>query len=460
MNYEEPELKKRKYQCDVCEYTTGSRSALWNHKNAKHVYNCDMCEFEGSQSDVNKHKRTEHVEEAKEVETKRYQCDQCKNSYSKISALKNHKLHFHDGVKLNCDLCEYEGSKNGLIHHKKSVHDRKFQCDACPKTYPHPYALKEHKLFVHEGLRLTCDLCDFQGTKESLKHHKNSVHEQKFKCDQCEYNGTRLNYLRDHIESKHMGIRHDCHQCDATFAIKGNLKTHIKEIHGDENQGEAATLLCDQCEFTTNKKAKLKGHIEAVHLKKFSCPKCEMVCTTNAGLKEHILRKHDNTGQALFISKKNRTKYMCDKCPFKTHWQGFLREHMENKHGSKVFACDLCDYTTTFPKEFNKHWGYRHDPSTKRYPCDQCHYSATFVQALKSHIQMVHEKIRYPCDMCDHQASKQADLLKHKKHVHEKVRVSCDYCELTYADPGGLRYHVQLKHPDQYIKYARSKKQC
>ena len=113
-----------------------------------------MCEFEGSQSDVNKHKRTEHVEEAKEVETKRYQCDQCKNSYSKISALKNHKLHFHDGVKLNCDLCEYEGSKNGLIHHKKSVHDRKFQCDACPKTYPHPYALKEHKLFVHDGLNV------------------------------------------------------------------------------------------------------------------------------------------------------------------------------------------------------------------------------------------------------------------------------------------------------------------
>ena len=51
-----------------------------------------------------------------------------------------------------------------------------------------------------------------------------------------------------------------------------------------------------------------------------------------------------------------------------------------------------------------------------------------------------------------------ADVLKHKKHVHDKVRMPCDFCELTYADPGGLRYHMKLKHPDEYVRYARMKK--
>ena len=149
---------------------------------------------------------------------------------------------------------------------------------------------------------------------------------------------------------------------------------------------------------------------------------------------------------------------MCDKCPFKSGWQGHLKTHMENKHGTEILSCDLCDYKTMLPIEFKKHWGYRHDPSVKRYPCDQCHYSATFVHALKLHIQIVHEGVKYPCDMCEYQGSTKADVMKHRNNIHKKIKHPCDLCNLIYTTDSALRHHRKQKHPVEYVKYARAKK--
>ena len=176
-------------------------------------------------------------------------------------------------------------------------------------------------------------------------------------------------------------------------------------------------------------------------------------------LQKHLENKHSDSPKLTNSIKRPTTKwYMCDKCPFKTGWYPHLKTHMDNLHGTKVFSCDLCDYTTLLPKEFKKHWGYRHDLSTKRYPCEQCHFSATFVHGLKTHIKMVHEGIKFPCDLCDYKGSRQDDVRKHKKNIHDKIRIPCDYCDLTYSTECALRTHKKTKHPDKYVKYARIKK--
>ena len=52
-----------------------------------------------------------------------------------------------------------------------------------------------------------------------------------------------------------------------------------------------------------------------------------------------------------------------------------------------------------------------------------------------------------------------ADIAKHKRAVHDMIRVNCDYCELSYSANSSLRYHIQAKHPEKYVKYSTRKKE-
>ena len=468
---DEPELKKRKvaeeehtkrYQCNQCDNIYNKSSALIHHKLLVHEADvklkCDFCDYEGSRQDLSAHKRKEH----KKKHMKRFKCDQCETAYTLRSTLKEHISFVHDGVKAKCKDCDYEGSRVGLTAHILKVHKKQHQCDICLKSFKSSGILKDHKQFVHEGIKLKCKLCDFMGSKKAIHYHNNLVHNEKFKCDYCDYKASRSNYLRDHIESTHMGISHDCDVCGKNFKTNSILKIHKRDVH-DETfkketpRGQEKSLLCDQCEYRTNNPTSLKRHIESVHLKKYVCSECKGDFSSDFALKEHILRKHEDTELGKITIRDNKDKiYNCNQCEFKTQWPKGLQDHIDKKHDKEILSCNLCDYTTTMPKEFDKHWGYRHDHSSKRYLCDQCHYSSTFNHALKLHVQMIHEKIRYPCDLCDYSAGSQGDLKTHNSYKHDKSRVKCDFCDSDYASEQSLRTHVKTKHPEKYVTRTKT----
>ena len=457
-----PKAKRKKLNCDLCDFSTASRSHLVKHKNANHEYSCDECEFKGSHSEVYKHRRAKRHEDHKVTGEKRFKCDQCENSYTESSTLKDHISFVHDGVKAKCKDCDYEGSRGALASHILKVHKKQHQCDICLKSFKSSGILKDHIQFVHEGIKLKCKLCDFMGSKTAIHFHNNLVHNEKFKCDYCDYKASRSNYLRDHIESTHMGISHDCDVCGKNFKTNSILKIHKRDVH-DETfkketpRGQEKSLLCDQCEYRTNNPTSLKRHIESVHLKKYVCSECKGDFSSDFALKGHILRKHEDTELGKITIRDNKDKiYNCNQCEFKTQWPKGLQDHIDKKHDKEILSCNLCDYTTTMPKEFDKHWGYRHDHSSKRYLCDQCHYSSTFNHALKLHVQMIHEKIRYPCGLCDYSAGSQGDLKTHNSYKHDKSRVKCDFCDLDYASGQSLRSHVKTKHPEKYVTRTKT----
>ena len=59
--------------------------------------------------------------------------------------------------------------------------------------------------------------------------------------------------------SVHKGVRYQCQQCEKTFALKSNLKTHITSIH------DGLKYSCNQCEAKFTQKGNLKAHIMSVH---------------------------------------------------------------------------------------------------------------------------------------------------------------------------------------------------
>ena len=59
--------------------------------------------------------------------------------------------------------------------------------------------------YIHEGVRYSCDSCDYKATTTShLKNHKESIHEGiKYSCDQCVYTASWRTKIAQHRKRKH-----------------------------------------------------------------------------------------------------------------------------------------------------------------------------------------------------------------------------------------------------------------
>ena len=72
--------------------------------------------------------------------------------------------------------------------------------------------LNQLKESNNEGIRYSCDLCDYVvTTSRQLKHHRESKHKGIwYPCALCEYAATSSSCLKKHKKSKHLGIRYQC----------------------------------------------------------------------------------------------------------------------------------------------------------------------------------------------------------------------------------------------------------
>ena len=76
--------------------------------------------------------------------------------------------------------------------------------------------LSSHKLWYHDGVKYDCNHCDYNATDViNLKRHKLSQHDGiKYDCNDCDYKATTLDRLKRHKSAQHDGIKYDCNHCD------------------------------------------------------------------------------------------------------------------------------------------------------------------------------------------------------------------------------------------------------
>ena len=122
------------------------------------------------------------------------------------------------------DLQDREGCVVGV--------KRKYECKQCHKILSKG-ALHNHKKIVHEGVKYDCDQCNYKATQKSdLRKHIQSKHiGMKYACGQCDYRATTQSNLTAHIHSKHEGVKYACGQCDFRATYRVNLTAHIKKKH-------------------------------------------------------------------------------------------------------------------------------------------------------------------------------------------------------------------------------------
>ena len=146
-------------------------------------------------------------------------CDYCEYKSTNKDYVWAHEVEKHKGTKQNCTECDFSNHYASKIRkHFKIVHlkiPRRLysrSCDECDfktEMVKGWDSLKHHKESVHEGIVYTCKICPNYKTNNhvTFRHHNNSCHSKKERkvCteDDCSYQTSSSHELARHKGTIH-----------------------------------------------------------------------------------------------------------------------------------------------------------------------------------------------------------------------------------------------------------------
>ena len=122
---------------------------LNSHRNKTHypekIYECDICgKYFGFKQRLNNHIKIVHEEQ------RDYKCDICGKSSSTVQNYQSH-LKIHQGganvevERLKCNVCyKTFKTRHSFKYHKKTQHNKAYNCHICEKVYRIPTLLANH----------------------------------------------------------------------------------------------------------------------------------------------------------------------------------------------------------------------------------------------------------------------------------------------------------------------------
>ena len=211
-------------------------------------------------------------------ETRPFKCgyEGCGKTYFKKHDLQRHFVSHIGDLQFRC----YTGDCTGAIRycdkqalarhiHKKHTQERPYECDICNKRFLYSPNLSTHRRKVHSvknkqnqsqnsdpnnrWIVLTGDKnkpfkCGYEGCyrhytiKQALKRHfVTHTGNSRFRCYLGECNG-KIHYRDRHFLNRHIRTRHtfekpfQCDICERRFGRKDHLKSHKKNMHGNEEE--------------------------------------------------------------------------------------------------------------------------------------------------------------------------------------------------------------------------------
>ena len=150
----------------------------------------------------------------KKVESIRYECPDCKKSYSTYSGLVKHQQ-FHcvsvDGKKVqkivSCEECGKVYASTGALKMHIRTHTLPCKCHLCGKAFSRPWLLQGH-IRTHTGEKpFSCTYCHraFADRSNLRAHLQTHSDVKKYSCTTCNKTFSRMSLLTKHNDS-------GCHQ--------------------------------------------------------------------------------------------------------------------------------------------------------------------------------------------------------------------------------------------------------
>ena len=202
-----------------------------------------------------------------------------------------------DSVLKSCENSVLDPSKNieELVEQSYPVNQISklvHSCYKCRYSANTSLNVTKHMETMHqeertlEPYKYKCDRCDFTSILyESLRLHKNAVHQGIYSCDLCDYKADCEANMRTHKQVKHQGVKNSC---DFEESSPQYLEMHKKNVHPRN------TCPCCFCEYKGTQAVKLWKHEAVNHLVgKYWCHKCNFVGKSHIALWRHRkIKKH------------------------------------------------------------------------------------------------------------------------------------------------------------------------
>lgn len=134
--------------------------------------------------------------------------------------------------------------------------------------------------------------------------------------------------------------------------------------------------------------------------------------------------------------------WLCNECPKNYKTKIDLLQHQRvHDRARDPFKCGTCGQYFRTRSNYNTH----QKTHTVKGP-QKCTICDKIFVNLRSHIQMVHQKIRqHICNICDKAFGKKSGLDRHIITVHEKMRCwVCDLCEKSFGEKAQLFRHRKV----------------
>ncbi|EAT32734.1 AAEL015045-PA [Aedes aegypti] len=189
-----------------------------------------------------------------------YNCDQCPEVFQDQLLMVAHRRGHAGLTPFYCETCEREFPtllETKLHYAEQHTQQKTWDCDHpdCTEQFASHQALRQHKIKVHDPNytkpqpRVSiCEACgDSFDNSQKLRRHRYAVHETEEKPYMCEI--CFLRFSLPHKLKKHM-LRHEnirshvCPYCGVAKVTKGELVSHIKNVHSKE-RGLSDQVACD-----------------------------------------------------------------------------------------------------------------------------------------------------------------------------------------------------------------------
>jgi DNA-directed RNA polymerase subunit RPC12/RpoP len=167
------------------------------------------------------------------------ECSRCHQRYPSYRDLNSHIRETHGKHLAQCDVCNFVYSSSFLRKHKEQAHNIfiSYNCDKCEQSFYKRLDLDKHRL-THDTQCPYClkDLTNMKEPRIRERHILSHLEEPKYPCT--------------------------VPGCGRRFNLKGNLKQHMENIHGNPRQ-----IHCPYpgCQYTTHADGNMGKHIQFTH---------------------------------------------------------------------------------------------------------------------------------------------------------------------------------------------------
>lgn len=289
-----------------------------------------------------------------------------------------------DDTIVRCDSLESE-KIIGETETEIVIESLKYSCEKCGDSFLYRLSFKLHLLQKH-NIHLEEPEVVKHSSKIIIKQPKVSLDliaiskkvpstiQQPMQCKICKEYFENKSKLKEHLN---IHKTHICPVCGLAFLKKCYLRDHLV-VHSSERN-----FVCNICNAAFKHRHGLTAH-KTFHktLRDYTCETCGHSFKDNGTLKVHIKLKHSD-----------ERNYACSQCPLKFKLKSFLDKHFIRKHTerTKDFMCSDCGVAYLNRTTLLRHISQKHSGKDPEHQCPVCSKCFKVKLSLKKHLISIHK---------------------------------------------------------------------